>query len=385
MTVMAANVMDDGGNLEQVRDAMFQSLVQTEAYFKNQQRGEPDLTTNEKLVILAEVYSKGPAAFLGRFGSFLRQEDLVLFDNIDPDDYEASFHLEEIRRRLQIAPSADAAKVRSKRLARETATRNRRYAALQELASSSSYFTEAEMRKREPVLFDQMIGRSKTFSFSTNSTACLRCQQINPDSSVSPGAGGAEIPLPPERLLGISAAGAFVIDCSVPEDRLSSSVPVEVEFCLTAVRSVSVVRWFGSVGVGGEVVWFGRCRWYLSEEERSEMARESASQEERLSSILIEHEFNLERTAAVEAARRAEEEEEVEEEDEDELPPDEGPSEEEKQRLRLEFRDAMMEMFIGGQDSEFDYSSVDENPMYDDLEEIARAQEEYYFDSEEPS
>ncbi|XP_074597101.1 coiled-coil domain-containing protein 97 [Brevipalpus obovatus] len=59
-------------------------------------------------------------------------------------------------------------------------------------------------------------------------------------------------------------------------------------------------------------------------------------------------------------------------------------SDQDKEKLRDEFRNMMYEQFLNGKD-EFDYKSVDDNEEYDPLEMIGRDAEDSYFDSEEPS
>ncbi|XP_068855207.1 coiled-coil domain-containing protein 97-like [Aphelocoma coerulescens] len=77
-----------------------------------------------------------------------------------------------------------------------------------------------------------------------------------------------------------------------------------------------------------------------------------------------------------------EEEEEDEDEDEDE---ERIPDEAERELLRLEFTSRMYQSFLEGQDSDFDYSQVDENPELDNLDILSRDLEDRYFDEEEPS
>ncbi|XP_068855205.1 coiled-coil domain-containing protein 97-like [Aphelocoma coerulescens] len=68
-----------------------------------------------------------------------------------------------------------------------------------------------------------------------------------------------------------------------------------------------------------------------------------------------------------------EEEEEEEEEDEDEDEDEERiPDEAERELLRLEFTSRMYQSFLEGQDSDFDYSQVDENPELDNLDILSR-------------
>uniref|UniRef100_A0A9L0SFV5 Coiled-coil domain containing 97 n=1 Tax=Equus caballus TaxID=9796 RepID=A0A9L0SFV5_HORSE len=68
-------------------------------------------------------------------------------------------------------------------------------------------------------------------------------------------------------------------------------------------------------------------------------------------------------------------EEEEEEEDSDE---------EERLILREEFTSRMHQRFLDGKDGDFDYSTVDDNPDFDNLDIVARDEEERYFDEEEP-
>ncbi|NWV21352.1 CCD97 protein, partial [Origma solitaria] len=70
-----------------------------------------------------------------------------------------------------------------------------------------------------------------------------------------------------------------------------------------------------------------------------------------------------------------------EEEEEEEKIPDEA----ERELLRLEFTTRMFQSFLEGQDGDFDYREVDENPELDNLDIVSRDLEEKYFDEEEPS
>ncbi|NWZ88317.1 CCD97 protein, partial [Poecile atricapillus] len=57
----------------------------------------------------------------------------------------------------------------------------------------------------------------------------------------------------------------------------------------------------------------------------------------------------------------------------------------EQELLRLEFTTRMYQSFLEGQDGDFDYSQVDENPDLDNLDIVSRDLEDRYFDEEEPS
>uniref|UniRef100_A0A8C5KCW0 Coiled-coil domain containing 97 n=1 Tax=Jaculus jaculus TaxID=51337 RepID=A0A8C5KCW0_JACJA len=60
------------------------------------------------------------------------------------------------------------------------------------------------------------------------------------------------------------------------------------------------------------------------------------------------------------------------------------PDSEERLILREELTSRMHQRFLDGKDGDFDYSTVDNNPDFDNLDIVARDEEERYFDEEEP-
>ncbi|XP_008328376.1 coiled-coil domain-containing protein 97 isoform X2 [Cynoglossus semilaevis] len=81
----------------------------------------------------------------------------------------------------------------------------------------------------------------------------------------------------------------------------------------------------------------------------------------------------------------AQEEEEDDEEDDDNgvHKTDWEPTPEEKALLREEFISQMHQHFLDGKDKDFNYSEVDENPDYDNLDIVSRDAEDKYFDEDE--
>ncbi|XP_037676479.1 coiled-coil domain-containing protein 97 isoform X1 [Choloepus didactylus] len=84
-----------------------------------------------------------------------------------------------------------------------------------------------------------------------------------------------------------------------------------------------------------------------------------------------------------------EEEEEEDDGDEEDKGPGQDseawvPDSEERLILREEFTSRMHQRFLDGKDGDFDYSAVDDNPDFDNLDIVARDEEERYFDEEEP-
>lgn len=81
-----------------------------------------------------------------------------------------------------------------------------------------------------------------------------------------------------------------------------------------------------------------------------------------------------------------EEEEDSDEEDQSSDKDSESwvPDSEERLILREEFTSRMHQRFLDGKDGGFDYSTVDDNPDFDNLDIVSRDEEERYFDEEEP-
>ena len=130
------------------KEKMLERIAKSDAVVKSQQRDEPDLTDEKRYEILDEILTKKPATFLYRFGTFVSEEDLGYFNNLE-DDYEIKFYLKEIKKQLN-----------SKEHKRKV--RNRRYECMKKLKSDTDYFGDREMRKRCPLLFEQYVGQFMT-------------------------------------------------------------------------------------------------------------------------------------------------------------------------------------------------------------------------------
>ena len=126
------------------RGRMFKKIIASGLTIQSQQRGDPDLTEEELVSSLSSLLRDKPGAFLMRFGRVLDRKDLEFFTS--STDYEIQFRVRELLRNL--APNQ-----------RQTRTRNRRYECLKELMKSTDYFSEEEMRQRNPLLFQQYVGQ----------------------------------------------------------------------------------------------------------------------------------------------------------------------------------------------------------------------------------
>lgn len=71
----------------------------TEAHFKSQQIGDPELTVTEKRTIAENILNKGVGLFLSRFGQYLSYEQLEFFqDSPEEDQYIVTHYLQLCRK-----------------------------------------------------------------------------------------------------------------------------------------------------------------------------------------------------------------------------------------------------------------------------------------------
>uniref|UniRef100_A0A8C8RG12 Coiled-coil domain containing 97 n=1 Tax=Pelusios castaneus TaxID=367368 RepID=A0A8C8RG12_9SAUR len=253
--------------------AMLMAVASSHLLVRSQQKDEPDLTAEEKLAILRALYQEKPLVFLERFRRALRVEHLGCFAHLAAH-YEVRFYCDEVQR---------AARAKAGR----TRVRNKRYAALQQLIKGGEYFSDEQMRARDPLLYEQYIG-----------------QYLNDEELLA---------------LGTQAQA-------------------------------------GSCSLSGVLL---------------------GSYQEQLLQLRLHIQQEQENACM--------EEEEEDEGDESSSASDAWvPDMEEKAFLREEFTSRMHQHFLDGKDCDFDYSEVDENPEFDNLDIVSRDEEERYFDGEDP-
>jgi hypothetical protein len=124
---------------------MIDRVAKSDAHFKHQQRGDPDLTYEEKSDIARRLYNDKPDQFLARFGKHFLEAHLQLFKHLE-SDYAVSFYITEVKRILD-----------SKRT--QTNVKNRRYQAMLKMTIEGTYFSDEEMKERDPLLYEQMVGQ----------------------------------------------------------------------------------------------------------------------------------------------------------------------------------------------------------------------------------
>ena len=143
---VGARGSEDLSSRDALRERMLDCISRTDAFFRSQQRGEPDMQREEKRSIASNLLDKSLVTFLLRYGDFLKTEHLKYFES-HPENVENS----EVR-------SCFKEVCRKKEHAR-TIVKNRRFKALQERVTEGQDFDEAEMKMKNPSLYEEMIGR----------------------------------------------------------------------------------------------------------------------------------------------------------------------------------------------------------------------------------
>lgn len=132
------------GNYKIIQEIL-DHIQKSPAVFRSQQIGDPELTQSDKREIAEDLLKKSHINFLSKFGQFLLENHLDYFSSTN-DCYEVQYHIKQLRVLLN-----DNKKKLMKR--------NRRFEALKRLEAQGSYFSEAEMEKREPLLYHQLVGQ----------------------------------------------------------------------------------------------------------------------------------------------------------------------------------------------------------------------------------
>ncbi|CAJ0957178.1 unnamed protein product [Ranitomeya imitator] len=253
---------------------MFTEIAASQVPIRSQQIGEPEFSHEQKMALLLDLYKTKPLIFLERFRKVLKEEHLESFSHLS-GDYTADFYFKEIRK-------ASLKKVH------HTRVRNKRYAALQQLISAGDYFSDEQMRARDPLMYEHYVGQyqSEEEIMSQNSRDMAQATSLS-------------------------------------DVLLNSCEEQSLQRRLEAQREM---------------------------EQNCEEEEEDEDSEEEESEVLSEEEPELDN--------------------------------EEKALMRDEFVSRMHQRFLDGKDWDFNYSEVDDNPDFDNLDIVNRDEEERYFDDD---
>lgn len=132
---------------DSLEEELLTHVANSKAIFKSQQKEEPELTFEEKRAIAGKLLGKSRCLFLSKFGHHLKEEHLEYFSK--SEDYETAYHVNRLRRYFN-------------NFTRRIDVRNRRYEALKALIQEGEYFSECEMMKRNPLLYEHLVGQYLT-------------------------------------------------------------------------------------------------------------------------------------------------------------------------------------------------------------------------------
>ena len=137
-------------DLQVLEAEVLQRLTFSQAVFKSQQRGDPDLTCQQKIALARDLLHNKPPAFFSRFGRHMVEEDLPFLRQLSGEHkYMVDFCIKEIENKCDSKKNS----VRVK---------NRRYEAMKQLQSGGEYFSDEQIKARDPLLYEQMVGQYLT-------------------------------------------------------------------------------------------------------------------------------------------------------------------------------------------------------------------------------
>ncbi|XP_050322017.1 coiled-coil domain-containing protein 97 [Bactrocera neohumeralis] len=317
--------------------------------FKSQQIDDPELLRDEKVKIAREIYRKSAQTFLMRFGSFLDEQHLATFAQIVIANKETN---DEIAVLLT--------DYRNKLHTRKRDVKNRRYAAMQQLISDGEYFSEQEMMKRAPELYQELIGQYlsdaekkqrdeydvKNTTFSGILMHTMEQQQMQDVLKLADKQNVKSRQL--ERAIELHDISG---DDTTQSTNSSTDEKIEEKECNTMDDEVPVSFRQQWGNFDNEQV---ACSTSTNSHQAQKNKREKHKQKQ-ITKVNREQNTDKFITAG------------------------------ERDLLRQEFIGIMHEQFLSGGDKDFDYTQVDDNTQLDDLSQINQDKEDAYFEESDYS
>lgn len=142
------------------------------AFCKYQQRNEEELSVQQRKILAENLLNKSMTMFLNRFGNFIEKDHFKYFDSLVYDDKEkedmikgSKKKIDLIKFKFQILILAQIKNLIHAMDHQQTIVRNRRYAAMLKMVKErNSYFSEDEMIRRDPALFEEIVGQYLTIA-----------------------------------------------------------------------------------------------------------------------------------------------------------------------------------------------------------------------------
>lgn len=303
------SIIEVGNNLE---DELLNYLAKSNANFKSQQKDDPELTFEEKKTIARNLLQKSHCLFLAKFGYHLCEEHLKYFDKSKKDDYEISYHINRLQRHFN-------------NVTRQRDIKNKRYEALKKLIEEGEYFSESEMMKRNPLLYEHLVGQYLTEE--------QKQTRDNIDMK--------------------NATFVHLLMENIERDWVKKREELQKE-----EEKDNLIEEDDTDNTDN-----GTNDDYSSEESDTKAIRENSPWGELPTKQVAK--INENKKIRVNKHKHK-------------------ISNEEKEILKEEFLTNMYQSFLDGKDLDFDYSTVDDNEAYDNVDLRSQDEEEKYFDSESP-
>lgn len=309
---------------QEIMDIMDFLSLNTNIIFKSQQRDEPELQPADKLKLALDVYQRNPQTFLIRFGSHLNEQHLQNFARLSIADSDEEMH-------LMVKDYLGKLKTRQRDV------KNRRYAALQQLIKEGEYFSEQEMMKRQPELYQELVGqylsrkeKQQRDSYDVRNTTFSGILMHNLEQQQL-----EEIMDKAEKQVKDTAATSSTTNVGVEEqdDTEEKAVLDSMEKEVTEIPINCRQQWgnFDNEQIACST---------------SKVAVKKSPIKKKPKPVPVENLITAD----------------------------------ERELLRQEFISQMHEHFLTGKDEDFDYSNVDDNTQYDDLNLINQDKEDKYFE-----
>lgn len=312
-------------DLDELKDSLLNSICENnKAFIKSQQIDDPEISIQEKYRLLNEILLNKPhSQFLSRYRHIIQPEHLQYFES---RNYEGEEHF-LVQHYLT--------EIRSANENRSQLIKNRRYCCLLKLISDKKYFSPSEMMGREPLLYDQLIGQYQT---EAEKKACRR-----PDAKT-------------DTLVDILFQG-IDRDHNTELENKQRTEENDMMDVITLDDDEDSEDSYDSDSTDPEAAEDKRSKWGNFEEKPTEAEQPCTS-----SSVVKRSKKEIKQRKRLANMITAGE----------------------RDLLKDEFLGIMHSNFLSGKDKEFfDYSQVDQNSEYDNIEENCQDLEDKYFDDDD--
>uniref|UniRef100_T2M777 Coiled-coil domain-containing protein 97 n=1 Tax=Hydra vulgaris TaxID=6087 RepID=T2M777_HYDVU len=126
---------------------MLNRIAKSSVIVKSQQKDEPDLCFDDRLVLIKDIYEKSKTNFVLKFGRFLLLEELCMLE--EDNNSELKLCLKNLKCMVD-----------------KTQIKNRRYIYMKDILMKDGFFNDAELQQRNPLLYKHYVENYKIRNIS---------------------------------------------------------------------------------------------------------------------------------------------------------------------------------------------------------------------------